>query len=206
MIFLLIDSLIIEQSTLGRASVARMGYLFNLPIDPMFDDARDTFHPVAIARNLKRFRAPPRRRCDACAWRQPAASGRSCAWAGRLWAREHDPSRLHKERAKITVPALGDAAKDGSIAGRDLSRHETKPGAEVAPHDGRLTRHYGRHHGACDDWADAGYRSSDVGKPRHREPLSRSRRSHHRCAGRCSACRPSWSTFQPRISRLIIIG
>ena len=34
MIFLLIDSLIIKKSTLDRASVARMGYLFNLPIDP----------------------------------------------------------------------------------------------------------------------------------------------------------------------------
>ena len=53
MIFLLIESLIIEQSTLGQASVARMGYLFNLPIDPMFDDARDKLHLVAIARTLK---------------------------------------------------------------------------------------------------------------------------------------------------------
>jgi hypothetical protein len=43
------------------------------------------------------------------------------------WAQEYDPSRLHEVRAKITIPALGDATKDGSIAGRDLSRHETKP-------------------------------------------------------------------------------
>ncbi len=42
-------------------------------------------------------------------------------------AQEYDPSRLHKERAKITVPALGNTAKDVSIVGRDLSRHETKP-------------------------------------------------------------------------------
>jgi hypothetical protein len=33
MIFRLIDSRIIRQSPNGRANVARMGYLFNLPID-----------------------------------------------------------------------------------------------------------------------------------------------------------------------------
>src|SRR5512139_2212638 len=74
------------------------------------------------------------------------------------WAQEHDPSHLHEERAKVTVPALGDAAKYGAIAGRDLSWHETKPGAEVAPAaEGRSVTDRG-HHGAGDDWANAGHR------------------------------------------------
>src|SRR3954447_5974819 len=49
------------------------------------------------------------------------------------WPQQHDPSRLHEQHAKIAIPALGDAAEDGAIAGRDLSWYETEPGTEVAP-------------------------------------------------------------------------
>jgi hypothetical protein len=44
---------------------------------------------------------------------------------------KHDPSRLHEEHAKIAGPPLRDAAEDGSIAGRDLSRHKPEPSTEI---------------------------------------------------------------------------
>jgi hypothetical protein len=52
MIFFLIDSRIIKQSPSGRANVARMGDLFNLPIDPLLDEAGSKFHRVPRDRRL----------------------------------------------------------------------------------------------------------------------------------------------------------
>ena len=44
---------------------------------------------------------------------------------------QHDPGRLHKDDAQVSVAALGFFTKDGSIAGRDW--HQIEPCREVTP-------------------------------------------------------------------------
>ncbi len=43
---------------------------------------------------------------------------------------QHDPCRLHEEDAQVSIATLGYLAEDRTIAGADLSWHQSKPCSE----------------------------------------------------------------------------
>src|SRR5207249_3062917 len=44
---------------------------------------------------------------------------------------QHNPRGLHEQRAQVAIAAPRYLAEDRAVAGRDLLRHQSKPGAEV---------------------------------------------------------------------------
>src|SRR5262249_42581289 len=60
--------------------------------------------------------------------------------------------------AQVLIPAFGNLAEDGAIAGGDLLGHEAEPGAEVTALGEGVTGSDGGNRGAGDDGADAGHR------------------------------------------------
>ncbi len=46
---------------------------------------------------------------------------------------QHDPCRLHEEDAQVSIGTLGYLAEDRTIAGADLSWHQSKPCSEITP-------------------------------------------------------------------------
>jgi len=59
---------------------------------------------------------------------------------------QHNPRRLNKENAQITIAALGYLAEDRTVAGGDLFGHESQPRSEVAAFGEAISRSYRRHH------------------------------------------------------------
>src|SRR6516162_8087094 len=45
---------------------------------------------------------------------------------------QHHPGRLHEQDAQVAIATLGYLTEDGAGAGRDLPRHQSEPGGEVA--------------------------------------------------------------------------
>jgi len=68
---------------------------------------------------------------------------------------QHHPGSLHEQNAQIAVTALRYLAEDGTVAGRDLLRHETQPGSEVATFRERVASTDRGHNSAGDDRSDA---------------------------------------------------
>src|SRR5262249_17880474 len=75
-----------------------------------------------------------------------------------LWPNldQHDPSRLDEQGAQIAIASFRYAAEDCSVSGRDLFRHQPKPGAEVAAFRDRISSADRGHHSTRDDRTNAG--------------------------------------------------
>src|SRR5215469_14855901 len=77
---------------------------------------------------------------------------------------QHYPGRLHKQDAQVAIAALRYLAEDGAVSGRDLFRHQSKPGGKVAALGEHIAGADCRHHSARDDWPDAWHRHQTLAR------------------------------------------